>query len=65
MFSDREWAPFSGAYVTFESGARSAWHIHPTGQYLIVTAGVGRTGIRDGKNVEWLEKVTEEQYSGH
>ena len=34
---------FSGAYVTFEPGARSAWHTHPTGQHLIVTAGVGRT----------------------
>lgn len=33
----------SGAYVTFEPGARSAWHTHPKGQYLIVTQGVGRT----------------------
>jgi quercetin dioxygenase-like cupin family protein len=32
----------SGAYVTFEPGARSAWHAHPMGQVLIVTAGVGR-----------------------
>lgn len=32
----------SGAYVTFEPGARSAWHTHPLGQTLIVTAGVGR-----------------------
>jgi quercetin dioxygenase-like cupin family protein len=32
----------SGAYVTFEPGARSAWHTHPMGQVLIVTAGVGR-----------------------
>lgn len=32
----------SGAYVTFERGARSAWHTHPVGQTLIVTAGVGR-----------------------
>ena len=31
-----------GASVTFEPGARSAWHIHPVGQILIVTAGVGR-----------------------
>jgi len=31
----------SGAYVTFEPGARSAWHTHPLGQTLIVTAGVG------------------------
>jgi len=33
----------SGAYVTFEPGARSAWHTHPAGQRLIVTAGVGLT----------------------
>jgi quercetin dioxygenase-like cupin family protein len=32
----------SGAYVTFEPGARSAWHTHPVGQTLIVTAGFGR-----------------------
>jgi 4-carboxymuconolactone decarboxylase len=32
----------SGAYVTFAPGARSAWHTHPLGQTLIVTAGVGR-----------------------
>jgi 4-carboxymuconolactone decarboxylase len=32
----------SGAYVTFEPCARSAWHTHPLGQVLIVTAGVGR-----------------------
>ena len=33
----------SAAYVTFEPGARSAWHTHPAGQRLIVTAGVGLT----------------------
>lgn len=92
----------SGAYVTFEPGARSAWHTHPKGQVLVVTAGVGRVqrwggpiqelrpgdvvwtppGVKhwhgaapttamthmaiqeaaDGKNVEWLEKVSDEQY---
>ena len=31
-----------GAYVTFEPGARTAWHAHPLGQILIVTAGCGR-----------------------
>lgn len=31
----------SGAYVTFERGARTAWHAHPLGQTLIVTSGVG------------------------
>jgi quercetin dioxygenase-like cupin family protein len=94
----------SGAYVTFEPGARSHWHMHPVGQTLVVTAGAGRTqewgkpvqelhpgdvlwcppGVKhwhgaspttslthialqetlDGKAVEWLEKVTDEQYSG-
>jgi quercetin dioxygenase-like cupin family protein len=88
--------------VTFEPGARTAWHTHPLGQTLIVTAGFGRAQreggaikeIRpgdvvwfppgekhwhgaspttamthiaiqeslDGKNVEWLEHVTDEQY---
>ncbi|SEN82752.1 Cupin domain protein [Duganella sp. CF517] len=33
----------STAYVTFEPGARSAWHTHPQGQYLVVTAGAGLT----------------------
>lgn len=46
-------APFSGAYVTFEPGARSHWHIHPMGQHLIVTAGVGLTGTMDGKVQEF------------
>lgn len=31
----------TGAYVTFEPGARTAWHTHPLGQILIVTAGCG------------------------
>ena len=94
----------SGNAVTFEPGARTAWHTHPLGQTLIVTAGSGRvqrwggpieeihpgdvvwfppgekhwhgaspttamTHIAiqeqlDGKAVEWLEKVTDEQYRG-
>jgi len=104
LFVANDSAPFSGAYVTFEPGARSAWHIHPTGQRLLVTAGVGRTGewggpveeikagdviwcppkikhwhgaspttamthialtgTATGKSVEWLEKVSDEQYNG-
>jgi len=92
----------SGARVTFEPGARTAWHSHPLGQTLIVTSGVGRVqrwgdpvdeirpgdivwipagqkhwhgaspttsmshiaiGERlDGKSVDWMEKVTDEQY---
>jgi 4-carboxymuconolactone decarboxylase len=102
LFAANESAPYSGAIVTFEPGARSNWHTHPSGQRLIVTQGVGRTqewggpivevragdhvwcppgvkhwhgaspttamthlaltGTRDGKNVEWMEKVTDEQY---
>jgi len=93
-----------GAAVTFEPGARTAWHTHPLGQTLIVTAGSGRVQrwggpieeIRpgdvvsfpagekhwhgaspttamthiaiqeqlDGKPVDWLEHVTDEQYEG-
>ncbi len=104
LFPANESAHFSGAYVTFEPGARSYWHLHPTGQHLLVVAGVGRTqewggaleeiktgdviwcppgvkhwhgatpttamthiaitGTIDGKNVEWMEKVTDEQYNG-
>ncbi|WP_217592011.1 cupin domain-containing protein [Cohnella sp. GbtcB17] len=94
----------AGASVTFEPGARTAWHTHPHGQTLIVTAGAGRAQrwggeseeIRtgdvvwsppgekhwqgappttamthiaiqerlDGKAVEWLEHVSDEQYEG-
>lgn len=93
----------SGGLVTFEPGARSAWHTHPKGQRLVVMSGVGLTqewgkqvqeirpgdvvwcppgvkhwhgaapttamthlavtGTVDGKNVEWMEKVSDEQYS--
>jgi quercetin dioxygenase-like cupin family protein len=92
----------SGGLVTFEPGARSAWHTHPVGQILIVTAGKGlvqrwggpveeirpgdvvrippgvkhwhgaspTTGMShiaiqeafDGKNVDWLEQVSDAQY---
>ena len=41
----------SGGLVTFEPGARSAWHTHPVGQVLIVTGGLGRVQ-RDGGPVE-------------
>lgn len=94
----------SGGSVTFEPGARTAWHTHPRGQILIVTAGTGRvqgwggpieeirvgdvvriaagqkhwhgaapqasmshiaiTEHRDGNRVQWMEKVSDEQYSG-
>ncbi len=40
-FKGSEAARVSGATVTFEPGARTAWHTHPLGQTLIVTAGSG------------------------
>ncbi len=95
-------ARVAGASVTFEPGARTAWHTHPLGQTLIVTAGAGRAQrwggpieqIRpgdviwippgekhwhgaaattamthlaiqeqfNGKAVDWMEKVSDEQY---
>ncbi|MGV3721071.1 MAG: (R)-mandelonitrile lyase [Actinomycetota bacterium] len=102
LFQAPEPARVVGASVTFQPGARTAWHTHPLGQTLIVTSGLGlaqRWGgpieeIRpgdvvwfppqekhwhgaapttamthlaiqeqlEGKTVEWLEKVTDEQY---
>lgn len=41
LFQATEHTRAAGAYVTFEAGARSAWHSHPVGQTLVVTAGVG------------------------
>jgi quercetin dioxygenase-like cupin family protein len=102
LYAANEQTSSSGGLVTFEPGARSAWHRHPGGQYLIVTSGTGWvqeeggrkreikpgdvvwtppgvkhwhgaaattsmahiaiTNVVGGKNVEWLEKVTDEQY---
>ena len=42
LFSAPDPARTSGARVTFEPGARTAWHTHPLGQTLIITAGTGR-----------------------
>ena len=41
LFAAPEPARVSGAQVTFEPGARTAWHTHPLGQTLIVTSGLG------------------------
>jgi len=41
LFDRTDPARVSGASVTFEPGARTAWHTHPLGQTLIVTAGLG------------------------
>jgi quercetin dioxygenase-like cupin family protein len=53
LFPANATAHYSGAYVTFQPGARSAWHLHPAGQHMIVTAGVALTGTRDGKIVQF------------
>ena len=45
----------AGAHVTFEPGARTAWHTHPAGQTLIVTFGRGRVQ-RDGGPVEEIRQ---------
>ena len=91
-----------GANVTFEPGARTAWHTHPLGQTLVIISGLGRVQrwggpieeirpgdvvwfepgekhwhgaspatalthmalqeVQDGKVVDWLEKVSDDQY---
>ncbi len=52
LFPANETAAYSGAYVTFQPGVRTAWHQHPAGQHIVVTEGVALTGTRDGKIVE-------------
>ena len=53
LFSAAAPARAAGARVTFEPGARTAWHTHPFGQTLIVTAGCGRVQ-RDGGPIETI-----------
>ena len=102
LFAANAPARAAGNNVTFEPGARTAWHTHPLGQTLVVTAGCGRAQrwggpmeeIRpgdviwfppgekhwhgaapttamthiaiaealDGKAVDWMEKVSDDQY---
>ena len=102
LFQAPDPAQVQGASVTFEPGARTAWHTHPLGQTLVVTAGCGRaqrwggpieeirpgdvvwfspgekhwhgaspttamTHIaiqekKEGKVVEWMEQVSDQQY---
>ena len=102
LFQREAPARVAGASVTFEPGARTAWHTHPLGQTLLVTFGCGwvqreggpveeihpgdvvlfapgekhwhgataNTGMThiaiheslDGKVVDWMEKVTDEEY---
>ncbi len=51
LFQPTEPARAGGASVTFEPGARTAWHTHPLGQTLMVTAGCGRAQ-REGGSIE-------------
>jgi quercetin dioxygenase-like cupin family protein len=102
LYAASESTSSTGGLVTFEPGARSAWHTHPAGQVLIVTFGTGWvqeeggrkreikpgdviwtppgvkhwhgasatnsmshiavSNMQDGKNVDWMEHVTDEQY---
>lgn len=104
LFAANEPGRAGGACVTFEPGARTAWHSHPLGQTLIVIGGCGRVQrwggpleeihpgdvvsiaagekhwhgaapttamthiavheFLDGRSVDWLEKVSDEQYLG-
>ncbi len=58
LFPENETAHYSGAYVTFQPGARTAWHQHPAGQHMIVTEGTALTGTRDGKIIEFRKGET-------
>jgi len=58
LFPANDTAHCSGAYVTFAPGARTAWHLHPAGQHIIVTRGTALTGTRDGKIIEFKEGET-------
>ena len=102
LFAVHEPGRVSVASVTFEPGARTAWHMHPLGQTLLIVSGLGRVqreggpieevrpgdvvwfppGLKHwhgasptiamthiaiqesvgGKNVDWMEKVSDEQY---
>jgi quercetin dioxygenase-like cupin family protein len=104
LFEAPEPARVRGALVTFEPGARTAWHTHPLGQTLIVMSGLGwvqswsgpveeirpgdvvwfppgekhwhgatrTTGMShiaiqealNGSTVDWMEKVSDEEYRG-
>ena len=52
LFGATAESPLTAVEVTFEPGARTAWHNHPAGQYLVVTSGVGWVQQRGGKKRE-------------
>lgn len=58
LFPPNDTAHYSGAYVTFQPGARTNWHLHPAGQHMIVTDGTALTGTRDGTVIEFREGET-------
>ncbi len=58
LFPGNETAQYSGAYVTFAPGARTAWHMHPAGQHIIVTTGTALTGTRNGTIIKFSEGET-------
>jgi quercetin dioxygenase-like cupin family protein/alkylhydroperoxidase/carboxymuconolactone decarboxylase family protein YurZ len=58
LFPNNETAHYSGAYVTFQPGARTAWHQHPAGQHMVVTSGTALTGTRDGKVIAFEKGET-------
>lgn len=102
LFNPFDAARVQGGQVTFEPGARTAWHTHPLGQTLVVLSGLGRVQrwggaiedihpgdviwfapgekhwhgaspvtamthialqeVQDGKMVDWMEQVSDEQY---
>lgn len=55
QFSRDDPSRVTGAIVTFEPGARTAWHSHPLGQTLVVIDGVGWTQVQDGPVQEFAE----------
>lgn len=54
-FPDQDKVPYSGAFVTFQPGSRTAWHDHPAGQHMIVTKGTAITATRDGQVIAFHE----------
>src|SRR5690349_24911521 len=52
LFEAPDPARVAGAMVTFEPGARTAWHTHPLGQTLVVVSGAGRAQQEGGPVVE-------------
>ena len=58
LYPETDQTNYSGAYVTFQPGAHTAWHSHPAGQHMIVMQGKALTGTRDGKVYEFSEGET-------